>query len=363
MLRYITRTHIPSRAAQSQQISAMAYAFNDQLAPSAFQLISSVGSPELPPYHRPLPFSPTSDKARYLAACISAAWITLRHRQHAVVYTRDIFVALTTCLFGGRAAYEAHKEPKGSTARLCTQWLATRSNTRFVLISQALSSYYRHHFQLPDNRTLVAHDGAFPENYQALRTQSKQQLRQELGLPLDKTLIVHTGSLYEGRGAHLFEQVARHSPDVMLIQVGGEDRDIERWNAHYKALGLQNIIFHPRQDSDTVRRFQVCADVLFYMITKETATYWCCSPLKLFEYMASGTPILGASIGSIGEVLNEHNAYIFDPENHETIGTSLNEILKNPISAASRAQRAVEAIRNEYAWSIRAQRILDFVRT
>jgi len=339
----------------------MASAFRDQLG-SSFILISSVGSDDLPSYHHQLPLNTQSDKARYLSACMSAAWQSLRHRQNIVIYTRDIFVALTAALFGGQAIYEAHKEPKGQAAHLCTQFLASVLKIQFVFISKALANYYIKHYGITSTQSLIAHDGAFQNDYEALRQQNKYRLREELDLPLDKTLIVHTGSIYEGRGAHLFEHVARHAQHILFVQVGGESDNIAHWQAHYRQKGLNNIIFRPRQNADTVRRYQACADILFYMITKDTSTYWCCSPLKLFEYMASGTPILGSAIGSISEVLNERNAFTFDPEDSQSIHKAMSALLESPQEAQRRATIAAELIDQEYSWHIRAKRIINFAR-
>ncbi|MDI1259399.1 glycosyltransferase [Aquabacterium sp.] len=359
ILKYVTRTRIPSRVAQSQQISAMALAFSQQIGAS-FTLASSVGTAPRPSYHQALPLRTISDKGRYLAACLTAGRHVLGSKGPIVIYTRDIFVALTAATLGGQAIYEAHKEPKGRAARICTWVLARLPSIRFVYISQALSNFYQQHYRIPDGRALTAHDGAFPEDYVKLRQTPTQDLREELGLPQNKILIVHTGSLYEGRGAHLFEHLARHSPDVVFVQVGGESEDIDRWSKHYQQLGLENMLFRPRQTADAVRRYQVCADILFYMITKDTSTYWCCSPLKLFEYMASGTPILGSAIGSISEVLDTQNSFVFDPEDHTSIHSALQSMLTFPKEAQRRANVALLQIEQEYSWHIRARRILDF---
>ena len=56
-----------------------------------------------------------------------------------------------------------------------------------------------------------------------------------------------------------------------------------------------------------------------YPITKDTATWWCCSPMKLFEYMATKIPILGINIGAVSEIINKNNAIIFDSEDKNSL--------------------------------------------
>ena len=116
----------------------------------------------------------------------------------------------------------------------------------------------------------------------------------------------------------------------------------------------------PHQTVERVRKFQVAADVLFYISTRQSPIYWCTSPLKLFEYMASGTPIVGARIGSVCEVLNDANAFCFDPDRPETIRDALTSFESNPELAARKGAAAAEEARTSYSWHARASKIISF---
>ena len=89
-----------------------------------------------------------------------------------------------------------------------------------------------------------------------------------------------------------------------------------------------------------IRKYQCAADFLFYIITEKTSTYWCCSPLKLPEYMASNTPIIASTIGSISEFLDENTCFPFYQISKESIQLAVEEALHNPISASKRAANA-----------------------
>jgi len=297
---------------------------------------------------------------RYLGACVQSALCVLGNRS-ATVYTRDVAVAFTAVLFGGRSVYEAHKEMKGWLVDWLMRRLARSGRFGIVAISQALASYYGNVYSIATGRMLVAHSGAWPDEYRELRLYGKRDLRRKLGLPEEGILVVHTGSLYKGRGAELFELVIGNRPDLLFVQVGGEPDDIAYWKDHYASLGISNIVFVERQPAGRVRQYQVAADLLFYMITKDTSTYWCCSPLKLFEYMASGTPILAACIGSVSEVLDESSAYCFDPERPETIISAFDRFLTDG-GASARASRALSMAEQSYSWAQRARSVIRFCR-
>ena len=341
------------------QISSMAKAFGAVLGNDFF--LQCGGRPEGDePYRRKRLAFEGSEAARYISACTSAVFQVLAHRRRSVVYTRDIAVAFSSVLCGGRAVYEVHKEPQGGVATWLFKRIVRSRRFRLVAISNALGRYFIEHFGLDDARLLVAHSAIFPEDYDALLDMPKQNVRSSLGLPPEGLLVVHTGSLYRGRGAELFEYVMGSSRDVLFVQVGGEPDDITYWKRYYLERGCTNIIFIERQPPDTVRRYQVAADLLFYMITTNTPTYWCCSPLKLFEYMASGTPILGSCIGSIREILTEDNAWCFSPERPDSIVTAIERFRRDRSLAVQKSATALHLARREYSWHSRAQRIINF---
>ena len=90
--------------------------------------------------------------------------------------------------------------------------------------------------------------------------------------------------------------------------------------------------------------------------------YWCTSPLKIFEYMNSGKPIIASVIGSIAEILDDACCYTYDPANPSTIEKSLSQYISSNQLALQKAARAKERALRCYDWVIRAKLILDFAK-
>ena len=358
---YITRVQLPSRAAQSLQILAMARAFHDCLG-EGFRLISCEGdrrASTVPPFHWEVRKGARGQWLRYGALFVET-FVRARADRGGVIFTRDIALALSAVLAGGRAVYEAHKPPASRVAAWMCRLLAKSSNFKLVAISGALAEFYRAAYKLPEARVLVAHDGVFPEDYRALRRTGRVTIRKELNLALDKLLVVHTGSLYKG-GAELYEHVARAGDnDILFLHIGGTEADRERWSEHYRGLDLDNVVFLPHMPPERARLYQMAADLLFYVTTRESPMYWCTSPLKIFEYMATGTPILGACIGSVGEVLNDGNAYCFDPDRPESIGEAFMRYRQDAALAQRKADQALSEVEEKYSWGERARKIASF---
>lgn len=84
------------------------------------------------------------------------------------------------------------------------------------------------------------------------------------------------------------------------------------------------------------------------------------SPMKLYEYMASGTPILASNVPSLREALTEETALFVTPDDAAALARGVSESLAHPDEALSRARKAQEAARS-HTWQERARRILEGV--
>ena len=82
--------------------------------------------------------------------------------------------------------------------------------------------------------------------------------------------------------------------------------------------------------------------------------------MKLFEYMASGRPIVASNIPSIAEILNKDNAILVDPDNPEELASGIKQHLVNSDLAEKIAKQAYQDGR-QYTWEERAKRISDFI--
>mgnify|MGYP003988043815 CR=1 FL=1 len=355
-LSYITRTNISSQAAQAKQIKSMSMAFYNELKDN-FELVCPGDKDTVVDFSWNR-VSPAHNKwTIYLIIIWKAIKRTVIESQ--VIFTRDILISMVVVLFGGRSIYEAHKEPKGKIAFFFFVLLCKSKNFKIVAISQALSNYYIYSFNINKKYILTAHDGVFLNKYDKLRKIPKKQFRKELNLPIDKTIVVHTGSLYKGNDAKLFKGIVSNFKDMLFVQVGGSSVDINRYKKYYR--GFDNILFIPHQGNDTVLEYQMSADLLFYALTKENDLWWCTSPLKVFEYMATGIPMLASNIGSVSEVLNNKNSIPFCPKTKESVVNGVNYFLNNKESVNTIAKQALKDVSNKYTWNIRVKSVCNFI--
>ena len=85
------------------------------------------------------------------------------------------------------------------------------------------------------------------------------------------------------------------------------------------------------------------------------------SPVKMFEYMAGGRPIIASDLPTIREVLNEKNAVFVPPDNPSALAQAIEELLKHPERAQEFARQAKRDVL-AYSWDERTKRILSFIK-
>lgn len=118
----------------------------------------------------------------------------------------------------------------------------------------------------------------------------------------------------------------------------------------------------PRISWNRVPEYLLAADLLLapYSASSALSSQWT-SPLKILEYMASGTPIVASDLPSVREMLSPENAFLVSPVTPEEFSRAITQALENPNERelrASYAHRAVQA----FSWDKRAEKIIEFIQ-
>lgn len=285
--------------------------------------------------------------------------LLLLKKRDKVIYSRNISIVLLAILLGYQCVWEAHDKLHNFNS-VVLNWLKSRI-LLIVSISEALKNHLVQTYGITSNKIFVAHDGVFVEDYDKIRSINVNTLRSELGIPQDRYIIMHTGSLYQGRGMEFFKTIAKEYLEILFIQVGGTKKDIQKWRDIFKTY--TNIYFYPHQNHDTLIKFQLSADALFLPMTEKNPIWWCTSPMKLFEYMATGLPIISTNIGSISEVLNDTNSITFSPNDEQSLVNAVKFCINNQNAAQKIGLNALQLVRSKYTWEKRCKKIIRIIKT
>jgi glycosyltransferase involved in cell wall biosynthesis len=87
------------------------------------------------------------------------------------------------------------------------------------------------------------------------------------------------------------------------------------------------------------------------------------SPLKLFEYMAAGVPVVAGRIGQLDELLeHDRNALLVPPGDAAALAAALDRLVRDPALRRRIAAAGREAITEERTWQGHARRVEAIVR-
>jgi glycosyltransferase involved in cell wall biosynthesis len=191
------------------------------------------------------------------------------------------------------------------------------------------------------------------------------RLRAMMGLE-DQPFGLYAGSLYPGRGIEQILEAARKLTGVYFLCVGGRDFEVAQFRDRTRALDLRNVCFLGYVPNGEVPQYLLAADILLAPYTKEcqtdggTRTIAYASPMKLFEYMAAGKPIITSNIGAIPEVIrHEENGLLVTPGSVDDLVRATMRLLNDPPLARQLGARAREDARR-CTWEARVTGILTF---
>lgn len=133
-----------------------------------------------------------------------------------------------------------------------------------------------------------------------------------------KDYYVYVGRLSQEKGLNTLLSVAARSPDktLIIIGVGPLRQKLEQkyTSDHIKFIGFQNW--------DHIK--QLLGEAQFMVIPSE---WYENNPLSTLESLALGTPVLGADIGGIPELINKSNGVLFKSGNMNSLLHNLNKML------------------------------------
>jgi glycosyltransferase involved in cell wall biosynthesis len=172
--------------------------------------------------------------------------------------------------------------------------------------------------------------------------------------------IAYAGHLYPWKGVDLVIEAIAGMQDVHGLIIGGHaaEPDLARVQDVAKKLycSLRTTFTGMIAPADVAARLRE-ADVLVLPNPSSALSREFTSPLKLFEYMAAGRPIVASDLPSLREVLTDgHNAVLVEPGNPQALTAGIRRIKDDPELGRRLAAQALADVR-EYTWARRAERL------
>lgn len=155
-----------------------------------------------------------------------------------------------------------------------------------------------------------------------------------------------------------FARLHRDDPNVRLLIVGDGPRraHLEQSLAERELFG--SVCFTGMVDPAAVPAWVASMDVAVAPYPKLDHFYF--SPLKVYEYMATGVPVVAGRIGQLAHVVEDGvNGLFYPPGDSAALAAALARLRDNPILRHSLGQAGRIAVLREHTWNHVANRVLE----
>lgn len=294
------------------------------------------------------------------------AFFVVRKERSDLFYIRDVFNAFLVRTLKRPYVFEIHEAPNTLLRRALMKRVLKNAHLRCaIFISEHLKRALEPQFGsfFPEKKWVIAHDGVDLEEFDI--QVSKTKARRLLNLPQNAFLAGYTGSLFKGRGTtETILKAASFLKDFLFIIVGGEGTNLASLREKVSHLHLQNVKVVGFVPHKKIPLYLKSCDVLLMPYQQkvlhrqkkhDTASYM--SPLKMFEYMASGKPIISSDIDVLREVLTDKdNALLVNPEKTEEWIKALTHLQKDQKLAEELGEKARQDVK-KYTWDERVRTV------
>ena len=285
----------------------------------------------------------------------------------ALVYGRSAYGVYAATRRGFCSVYEPHHPPVSKLLRLLEgEIFKSPYFKRLVVISDSLKKEYLKLFPfLEEDKVLVAPDGAdIPDS----KSRKSGEIVNWPGRR-DLLQVGYVGALYRGKGMELISKLAPLMEDVDFHIIGGDESDLKYWK---EKMRQKNVYFHGFVPHGQLDSYYGKFDIVLAPYQKKVFTAprdvidkwnvdisrWT-SPLKIFEGMAYGKPIVASNLPVIKEVLkNGENALLCGPEDVESWKGSILRLKESGALRRKLGNRAFGDLQNKYTWSRRAEKVI-----
>lgn len=271
---------------------------------------------------------------------------------------RPLIVELNTPLALEQATYRA--TGLGDLAEQAERWTLVRADA-VLAVSESLRDYAIS-LGVDPERAHVVPNGVDTDLFHP--DEPETRLRWGLG---DGPVLGFVGGLRPWHGVdvlpELLDRLRERHPGVRLV-IAGDGPMRGQLEREARERGIEeSILFTGALPHEEVADLIRCFDVALAPYPRPEHDFYF-SPLKLFEYMACGVPVVAARLGQISEVVRDgETGLLYPPDESEALFAACDRLLDDPELRRRIGGAAAREVHDRYTWDHNAARITDLARS
>lgn len=174
--------------------------------------------------------------------------------------------------------------------------------------------------------------------------------------PAAEARLLFTGSLLRWKGLETVLTAAHHLG--VSFDIVGDAGGREHYENYCRERGYTNVAFHGHVPPEDLQNHYLPGTICVLPLSRANIAMKYTSPLKLFEYLASGRPVVAGDVPSVREIVqHKEHAILLEPENTDAWTRGLQDLLANRAAAAEMA-RCGRELATSCTWSVRAKSLV-----
>jgi glycosyltransferase involved in cell wall biosynthesis len=300
--------------------------------------------------------------------------------EYDVIYAREfhtvIIALLPRLIFGRKLVFEvngiANEERRLKSDSLFNhifvffikraEKLATRYSEKVISVAPKIRLYLTENFNCPSEKIKVISNGVNTEIFRPIHDSPLlAQWKDRLGIKPKDTVIAYVGNLAPWQGIDDLIEIAfrllSKNKDLKFLFVGeGPLKPLlirEVLNSGYEG----DIVFTGMLDHEDIPFIINLADICVAPLRVMTG-----SPIKVFEYMACGKPVVTSRIEGLEFIEAEGAGRLTAPEDIMGLERALNELIEEPRKRADMGQKGMQIVRERFSWESRVVEVEDLLK-
>ena len=174
---------------------------------------------------------------------------------------------------------------------------------------------------------------------------ARDKIRKELEIPATDIVIGYAGAFSQDEGLvglfKAFEELSKRYSDIKLVLIGGLNipglSDTKPLN---EAVSEGRVMFVPPQPYEVVPEYLSALDIACSPKI-ECAANKVADPIRVYEYMSIGLPVVASTIGETANVIEDGiDGFLFKPGNDEDLARVMEHIIRNLASLKKLGSKA-----------------------
>jgi hypothetical protein len=208
---------------------------------------------------------------------------------------------------------------------------------------------------VPPSKIHVIRDGVDLDRF-ARAGEPDPAVRARLGARPGDTLVLYLGTHGISQGLTSVAEAARRlTLDSVHIAFVGAGADRQRLARTVAEWGLVNVAMLPAVPRDEVPAIIAAADICVVPL-RDVPVFSTSVPSKIFEFLATGRPVIGAVRGEAATILLEAGAHVVPPERPDALAEAVRALASDPARRSAMADAGRSYVATHFDRRVLARR-------